>query len=109
MVTLPIPPFTVPVGITVFGPVIIIGSWTTATLTLDVSQMTSASLLIEESFDLGVSWQPMLTIGGMVGDPTATAGDVTTITALPRTSTRVKATLTNTVAFVTNGGSLAVA
>jgi hypothetical protein len=45
----------------------------------------------------------------MVGDPTATAGDETTITVLPRTSTRVKATLTNTAAFVTNGGSLAVA
>jgi hypothetical protein len=108
-VTVPIPPFTIPAGTTVFGPAVVVGTWTTVTLTLDLAGLVSASLLIEESSDLGVNWQPMLSIGGMLGDPVATAGDVTTITALPRTSTRVRATLTNAVAFASAGGSLVIA
>ncbi len=107
-VTVPIPPLTVPAGTTVFGPAVILGTWTTFSLTLDLSGLGSASLLIEESPDLGVTWQPFWSIDGMVGDLAVTTGDVTTIIALPRTTTRARATLTNAVAFASQGGSLVV-
>ncbi len=106
-VTVPIPPFTVPAGTTVFGPAVVVGTWTTVTLTLDLAGLVSASLLIEESSDLGLTWQPLWSIDGMVGDPLMTP-DVTIISALPRSSTQVRATLTNSVAFASNGGSLVV-
>jgi hypothetical protein len=88
---------------------VVTAPWTTVTLTLDLAGLVSASLLIEESFNLGVTWQPVWSFDGMVGDPTITTGDVTTIIVLPRTSTQVRATLTNSVAFASNGGSLVVA
>jgi hypothetical protein len=106
-VTVPIPAFTVPVGTSVFGPAIIVGSWSTVTLTLDLAGLISASLLIEESSNLGVSWTPVWAIDGMVGDP-LDSPSVTTIVVPLRATARVKATLTNTVAFATNGGSFVV-
>src|SRR5260370_11117308 len=98
MATFLIPPLTVPAGTTVLAPAVVDSTWTTFTLTLDLTGLVSASLLIEESVDLGVTWQPIWSIDGMVGDPTAPP-DVTTVIALPRASMRVRATLTNSVAF----------
>jgi hypothetical protein len=107
VVTIPIPPFTVPVGTTVFGPAVVVGSWSNFTLTLDLAGLVSGSLLIEESSNLGVSWTPVWSIDGMVGDP-LDSPSVTAITIPLRTSARVRATLTNTVAFASTGGSLVV-
>jgi hypothetical protein len=107
-VSVPIPPLTVPAGTTTLGPAVLVGSWTTVTLTLDLAGLVSASLLIEESFNLGVTWTPVWSFDGMVGDPTVTTGDVTTIIVPPRGSTMVRAALTNSVAFASNGGSFTV-
>lgn len=108
MTTVPILPFTIPVGMTVLGPVVVIGSWSSFVLTLDLAGLVSASLLIEESSNLGVSWTPVWSIAGMVGDPLDSPA-VTTILVPPRTTARVRATLTNTVAFASTGGSIVVA
>jgi hypothetical protein len=98
-----IPPFTVPVGVTVLGPVIGLIGWSQFVLTLDLAGLVSATIKFEESSD-GLTWTDIIGISTIFGDPTFTP-DATAAIWPSRPSSFLRATINNSVAFSSTGGS----
>lgn len=108
---LPIGLRTIDVGAVVIGPVTVPDVWTTLVLTLDITSLVGMDVLYEFSGD-SIEWRPLARAAGIkvALDP---------FTGLPRTSYSlstawhpplpagwVRATLTNSTAFVSTGGAL---
>jgi len=103
LVSVVIPPFVVPAGITVLGPVTGILGWSAFALTLDLAGLVSATIKFEESGD-GLSWTDLIGLSTIIGDPLFSP-DVTAAIWPSRPSTFLRATLNNSVAFSSAGGS----
>jgi hypothetical protein len=116
MATLTIPPFTVPQGLRVLGPVAI-RRWTQLNLVLDMQNLVSTmTIRVERSDDGGASWHPVLFASFDPGGPwinplDGTLGfNVPIVIQVPNgvPGTHVQATLDNPTAFASTGGSLTV-
>lgn len=111
-----IPPFTIPSGDTVLGPVTAPANWHIVTITLDVASLVAAlDLVLEWSLD-SLVWHPLAAVTGLTG-PSLDIHGVLQTSALFRVTfgdanagAQIRATATNHgLPVLTAGGSLQAA
>ena len=112
MAAFTIPSVTVAAGTHTFGPFAVAGGWRHLEFILDITALTSSDLLIEFSSD-GVVWRHVYSGHGLIvglnklGQP-ITQEHITADWSGTWPAGQVRVTFTNSIAFLSSGGSLVV-